>query len=98
MKRYLPEASLIVLGIAMLSLGFLGACTDAETARQESWGEDMKVTLWSGGQPVREWVSHGHVASETSSSLLYFKDRETGLFVKVRGNISIEQVEKEAGN
>lgn len=86
----------VALLVGVFSSLFLPGCSDADNARREAYNEDMRVTLWSGGQPVKEWISKGHVAHDTSSSLLYFKDKQTGLFVRIRGNISIEQIGAEA--
>ena len=78
--------------VVVLLLGQCAAigCDGAQSAKRASRGKDHRVILWSGGKPVREWRSAGHVNKEGTSSLIYFKDRKTGGFVRLRGTISIE--------
>ncbi len=83
-----------IVGTIIAAIFLLAGCSDADRAASAARGEDMRVRLWSGGVAVGEWTSQGHVEHSTRTSLLYFKDKETGLFVKIRGNISIEQIVK----
>jgi hypothetical protein len=78
----------IVLGILLL-LG--SGCTDAEMAERVSLGSRCRVTLYSGGKPVREWVSTGKVQTEEKSDGWYFMDAGTSKLVRVSGDVTVEQ-------
>ena len=69
-------------------------CTDAENAARAARGKDHRIRLYSGGQVVGEWTSQGHTRSPEGSSILVFKDKESGLYVKLRGTIAIEQIKE----
>ena len=67
-------------------------CTDAETAARTSLGSEFRVTLWSGGHSVKQWVSSGKVLTEKDSDGYYFMDKETKKLVRISGDITVEQL------
>jgi uncharacterized lipoprotein YehR (DUF1307 family) len=80
--------SKLVVGI--LAVLALAGCTDAERSASYSYGDEHKVTLYSDGQSVREWRSSGKVLREDSGSGYYFREKNTGVFVRVIGNVVVE--------
>jgi hypothetical protein len=66
-------------------------CTDAQIAKVGALGSGHKITLYSGGQAVREFHTDGKVVSEEKSDGYYFMDRATGKLVEVSGDVVIEQ-------
>lgn len=71
----------------------LVACTDAEMAKKTGLGNSFKVEVFSGGKPIRTYVSTGKVRSESSSDGYYFTDVATGKLVKVSGDVVITQLD-----
>jgi len=67
-------------------------CSDAAFASMGSLGESHKITLYSGGKIVREWISTGKIENETSSDGFYFRDKSTGKLVRVTGDVVIERL------
>lgn len=86
MKRFLAL-------IAVVALLAVAGCTDAERASWSAYGNTFRVTLYSGGQPVRTWISSGKVLSETSSDGWLFMDSETKRLVRVSGDSVVEQID-----
>lgn len=75
-----------------LCLAFLlVGCTNAEIAGVKGFGEDFKITVYSGGKAVRTFVSSGKVLTEAESDGWYFMDAETKKLVRVSGTVVIEQ-------
>ncbi len=72
----------------------LVSCTDVEKARHQARGEPHLVRIFSGGEVVGEWTTKGHTNQSSSSSVVEFRDAETGLLVRVRGTIIVEQIPK----
>jgi len=71
-------------------LGTVG-CTDATFSKVTSYNTTFKISLFSGGQLVREYHSTGRVESEEHTDGWFFVNKETGKLVRVSGTISIEQ-------
>ena len=78
--------------IFITSILFTG-CTDAEYALQTSYGNKFKITLYSGGQIVREWTSTGKVFSEEASDGYFFVDEDTNQLVRVTGDLVVEKID-----
>ena len=53
-------------------------------------GGNYKVTVWSGGQPVKVYEVSGYINSETHSDGWYFF--VNGKLVRVSGTVTIEQL------
>ena len=83
-------AWILIIGV----IYYCSGCTDAENAARASRGRDHRGRLYSGGNVVGEWTSQGHTRSPEGSSVLVFKDKASGLYVKVRGTIAIEQIKE----
>lgn len=80
---------ILITAVCMLAIG----CTDAEKAKFYGLGNRFKITLYSGGKPVREWESTGKVSSEEKSDGYYFMDQATGKVVEVCGDVVIERID-----
>ncbi|BAV39414.1 hypothetical protein BPT24_296 [Tenacibaculum phage pT24] len=81
----------VVLGSLLLFAVALGmqSCTDASRASLGSYGSEFEITMYSGGNVVGKWTSTGRVSTEESSDGYKFKDKETGKFVRVTGDLTI---------
>lgn len=77
--------------IACLAVIALSGCTDASRSQLGSYGSKFKVTLYSGGEPVRTWTSTGKVLTEQESDGWYFTDADTGKLVRLSGDVVVEQ-------
>ncbi len=77
--------------LMVLSLSMFG-CSDADKSKITGYGSEYRVTMYSGGIPVKTWVSTGKVYSEGSSDGYYFKDKATGKLVEVSGDVVIEEI------
>jgi hypothetical protein len=75
----------------MLLLASVG-CTDAKWAAQTALGTQFRITLYSGGSPVRQWISTGKVETEEHSDGWLFVDKATGGLVRVSGPVVVEQL------
>lgn len=80
----------LVLISLVLSM-FLSSCTSADRAKIFSYGSHHKITLYSGGVPVRVWHSSGAISNEEKSDGYYFQDDQTGKLVGISGTVVIEQ-------
>jgi len=76
-----------------LSLLALSGCTDADRAQIAGFGNKYRITLYSGGEPVRTWVSTGKVHAETQSDGWFFMDAATGRLVRMFGDSVVEQID-----
>lgn len=77
--------------IALLAVVVISGCTDASRSQISSLGSKFKVTLYSGGEPVRSWTSTGKVLTEQESDGWYFTDADTGKLVRLSGDVVVEQ-------
>ena len=87
----LIECMIIIGMVLILALLFTG-CTDAEREAYTSYNHPFRVTMWGQNGPVKEWISTGRVISEENSDGWYFKDSATNNFVRVSGNVSVEEL------
>ena len=76
----------------VVALILLNSCSDAHRGKTLSWGDEFRVEMVSGGRIVRTWTSTGKVASETNSDGYYFKDKETGKYIEVSGEVIITKL------
>lgn len=80
------RAFLLLLVLMMLTLS---ACTAAERAKYDGYGNSHCVIQYSGGKLMGLYVSEGKVLSESDSDGYYFQDRETGLLHELSGEVTI---------
>ena len=77
----------------LLCLVILAGCSwSATVADLKSLGKEHKVTMWSGGQLVREWTSAGKVESMSESDGWQFMDKGSGQLIRVGGDVIIEVI------
>jgi len=77
--------------LASFLFAFSG-CTDAQMGQVGALGSQFKVTLYSGGQPVKTWISTGKVSTETHSDGWYFIDSVSHRLIRVSGPVVVEQL------
>jgi hypothetical protein len=78
----------LILIICLFSV--LG-CSRAKRSAILAINSKHRITLYSGGQAVRTWVSSGKIENESKSDGYYFQDDKTGKLIRVSGQILIEQ-------
>ena len=71
------------------------SCTGANKAKRESRGKPHKVTLYSGGKAIQEWITEGRVKSAQNSDGYYFMNDATGRLIEVSGDVVIESLGEE---
>lgn len=83
---------LILVGcMAALLVGCGGIGNWMTKVKANTMQGDFRVTLYSGGQPVKQWeVKNGYVSTESQSDGWYFT--YNGKLVRVAGTVSIEQL------
>lgn len=79
-------AILTVLLASML----LSGCTNAEQARFGSYGDDFKITVYSGGKVVKEYISDGKI--ETGQGGIAFFYSSDGKYIQVSGDYVVERI------
>lgn len=91
MRKRLTVGTVVVLVLCCALLGgaMLG-CTHSQMANFKSLGRDAHVKLYSGGQLIGEWDSEGKVTTEDHSDGYIFVDKKTGHFLRITGQIIIE--------
>ena len=65
-------------------------CTDADISALKSYGDEHRIKMYSGGVLVEEWVPTGKVQTEENSDGYVFRSKETGLFIRVSGDVVVE--------
>ena len=80
---------IVVAILFLLSLLFGGGCARIE--KVASYGHQHKVSQYSGGSKINEWVSTGKVISEKGSDGYYFHDVK-GKYIEVSGHLVIERL------
>ncbi len=70
----------VILAIAVV---LAAGCTDASRAHFGQFGDTAHVQCFSGGQVVYDGHSTGKVQSNQSEDGIYFKEKETGKFVRL---------------
>lgn len=71
-------------------LAFCG-CTKAERSQVMGYGKDYTVSVYSGGEKVREFTSSGKVLTEADSDGWFFTDKESGKLVRISGTVIVEE-------
>lgn len=71
--------------IAIISMAVVlaAACTDADMAHMSQLNDPAHVQCFSGGQIVYDGHSTGKIQSNQSEDGLYFKEKESGKFVRL---------------
>ncbi len=77
-----------IVGLLLLACG----CTNAERAQLGGFGKDFKVSVYSGGEKVKEWTSSGKVLTEKDTDGWYFSDKSSGKLVRVSGTVVVEEM------
>ena len=78
--------------VASLLIVACVGCKDATRAQWNSLGTQHKISLYSGGKLIRQWISTGNVSNQKQSDGWYFEDAKTHLLVEVAGQVVIEQI------
>lgn len=82
--------------ILLCVLGFIilngVACTSSQRAQYTSFNSAFRITVWSGGKPVKEYISRGKVHTESESDGWYFSDKETGALIRISGTVTMEEI------
>jgi uncharacterized lipoprotein NlpE involved in copper resistance len=84
MKKYIISVLAIVLVAA------LSGCSNASQAKINAWSKSHKVSLYSGGIQVGQWVTTGKVENEQQSDGFYFQDSVNGKVIRISGDVIIE--------
>jgi hypothetical protein len=82
----------LILIVSILALSFTLGCKDATRAQFSALGKRHKITLYSGGKVVGEWISTGNVSNQENSDGWYFEDEKTHRLVEVAGTLVIEVI------
>jgi hypothetical protein len=69
--------------LSVLTIVFLAGCTDASLAHFNQLGDEATVICYSGGNIVYQGTSTGKIQSNQSEDGIYYKEKETGKFVRV---------------
>lgn len=81
-----------LLFACLIGLLVFSGCKDATRAQFNALGNRHKITMFSGGQKIGEWISTGNVSNENHSDGWYFKDEKSGRLVEVTGTLVIEVI------
>lgn len=81
------------IGLAILALVALTACSDAKQKAFSALGQPRRVTFYpANGDSIRTWVTTGKIVQESNSDGFYFVDDKTGLLVELYGPAVVEQI------
>lgn len=69
----------------------MAGCTDAESSSITSYGSRFKVTVYSGGQPVKTYFSTGKVMWHEGGGGCEFRDSTTQKHVRISGTVTAEE-------
>lgn len=78
---------LVLLALA-LTVAIAG-CTDAEMASFGAYGDEAKVTCWSGATVIYESVSTGKVAQLDGDGIV-FRSKTSGKYVRAYADCIVE--------
>lgn len=77
-----------LVAVVVLAALLAGCDTAAQDALHRARGHAHRITLYSGGVPVRSWISVGEPSGFTGGC--YFCDVESGELVTVKGETVVE--------
>jgi hypothetical protein len=86
------EMRKIILLLCLIVLMSISACTDAERSNITTIGSAFQITLFSGGKIVGQWESSGKVLTEDKTDGYQFRDNKTSKFIRVSGNVVVEEL------
>ena len=66
-------------------------CTKAEYSQLTGFGKDYNISVYSGGQKIKEFISSGKVLTEKESDGWFFMNKETGKLVRISGTVIVEE-------
>lgn len=87
MRKLISFLLVLIVSATLFATG----CTDAQISNLTSLGDKFVVTMWGQNGPVKTWTSTGKVLTEQNSDGWCFRDSATGRFVRVSGNVSVEE-------
>lgn len=74
---------------ALLSVA---GCTDASRAHWSQLGDEAHIQCFSGGQVVYDGTSTGKVAASKSGAGVFFKEKESGKFVRLYADCIVKSL------
>lgn len=83
------RTTLLALAIAVS----LAGCTDATRAHMGQYNDPAEVTCFSGGQTVYQGTSTGKIESNKDEDGLYFRERESGRFVRLYADCVVKSLQ-----
>ena len=70
---------ILILAVIAVTTG----CTDADMAHMSQYNDPSHVQCFSGGQVIYDGHSTGKIASNKDEDGLYFREKESGKFVRL---------------
>lgn len=70
----------------------VAGCTDASMAHMSQLGDPAQVQCFSGGQVIYSGTSTGKIESNQSEDGLYFKEKESGKFVRLYADCVVKSL------
>lgn len=70
----------------------IAGCTDATMAHWSQFGDEAQVQCFSGGQVIYSGTSTGKIQSAQSEDGLYFKEKESGKFVRLYADCIVKSL------
>lgn len=71
------------IALIVAALVAVAGCTDADMAHWSQFGDEGHIQCFSGGQVIYDGHSTGKIQSNQSEDGLYFKEKESGKFVRL---------------
>lgn len=70
----------------------LAGCTDATMSHLGQYGDAAEVQCFSGGEVIYSGTSTGKIQSNQSEDGLYFKEKESGKFVRLYADCVVKSL------
>lgn len=80
----------IILILLSTTLLINSGCSNSKIAAASAWGKRHRVTLFSGGKEVGQWITSGKIENEHQSNGYYFQDDKTKKVILINGDVIIE--------
>lgn len=80
----------IALSLALLVTAAVAGCSDARWGKVTAWGDEARVTCFSGGRIVFDDFSTGKVNDSEGSDGYYFVAKSTGRLTEVSGDCMLD--------
>lgn len=81
--------TICIFSFLTLTIGCGGVMNSCQRLGANARNASFKVTLYSGGEIVREWDVKGYISSESSTDGYFFV--QNGKVVRITGDIVIEE-------